>query len=78
MDIDALVSRVKASREAKGLKSVYVSADGNTYDRFHPTPEHKRFHDFKYKLRESYKTKADVPPEDLAELDRLYSEMTKA
>lgn len=70
MDIDALVARVKASREAKGLKSTYAHGD-----MFHPTEAHKAFYDFKYELRAKYPTEADVPAADMAKLNRLFKEM---
>lgn len=77
-DIEAIVSRVKAKREAAGLKSVYTSPSGVAYERYHANEAQKAYNDFKYALRAKYPTKAEVPPEDLAELERLYAEVRKA
>lgn len=71
MDIEALVARAKASREAKGLKATYVGVDGKPFDMFHPTQAHKDFYDFKYELRGKYPTEREVPKADMKKLRRL-------
>lgn len=73
MDMDAIAARVKAKREAAGLKSIYTTRDGLTYERYHANEAQKAYNDFKYALRAKYPTKADVPKEDLARLDALYA-----
>ena len=75
MDVEALIARAKARREAAGLKATYTGVDGEPFDMFHPTEAHKAFYDFKYELRAKYPTEAEVPAADMAKLKRLHKEM---
>ena len=75
--IDALVTRVKSNREARGLKSTYTGADGKSYDMFHATEAHKAFWDFKKSLKAKYPTAADVPASDMEQFRKLHKAMVE-
>lgn len=70
--MDALAAKVRASREARGLKSTYVGLDGRPFDMYHPSEAAKAFYDYKHVLKSKYPTEADLPKEERDTLDRLF------